>query len=74
MNRAPQGPLAKLAKAARLNAEASKLQAEAAEELARGWTPDPPPTNPTEPPKPVLTEMDRARARAGLRRAGGRVA
>jgi hypothetical protein len=61
----PLTPTAKLAKAARLSAEAAKLYAEASEELVRGAGPEPPPRDP-----PPLTEMDRARARRALRRMG----
>lgn len=54
-------PQTKLARAARLQAEAAKLYAEAAEELER-QAPQPPPSE--------ITEIDRARARRGLTRIG----
>ena len=61
----PSGPIAKLAKAARLSAEAAKLYAEASEELEKG-TPEPPACT------PQLSEVDIARARRTLRRLGSR--
>jgi hypothetical protein len=61
--------LAKLAKAAKMNAEAAKLYAEAAAELE---SPEPEP-EPLELAKPVLSEVDIARARRALKRAGARV-
>jgi hypothetical protein len=64
----PLTPFAKLAKAARLSAEAARLYAEASEELEHGAGPEPPPSDP-----PPLTEIDRARARRALRRAGARI-
>jgi hypothetical protein len=60
----PLTPNQKLAKAARLAAEAIKLFAEASEELQNGA----PPERRTTPPQ--LTEIDRARARRALRRLG----
>lgn len=78
----PSGPVAKLAKAARLNAEAAKLSAEAqrltleaAEELPEAVgdrTPAPPSAAP--PPASnrfTVTDVDVARARRVLRRMGG---
>jgi hypothetical protein len=60
----PLTPTQKLAKAARLAAEAIKLFAEASDELQNGGRPEPPTT------PPQLTEIDRARARRALRRLG----
>jgi hypothetical protein len=56
---------AKLAEAARLSAQAAKLYAEAAEVLCGEDVPDPTP--------PPITEVDMARARRALRRAGARL-
>jgi hypothetical protein len=71
MSRAPvpASPLAKLAKAARLSAEAAKLYAEASEELEKGSTPTPPPVAEV----PPLSEVDIARARRALKRIGARI-
>lgn len=56
--------LSKLARAAHLSAQAAKLYAEAAEELASEPGPD---------EVPEVTEVDQARARRSLRRAGARI-
>jgi hypothetical protein len=56
--------LSKLAKAARLSAEAAKLYAEAAEVLAGDGQETPP---------PAITEVDTARARRALKKAGVRI-
>ena len=58
-------PYAKLARAARLSAEAAKLYAEASQELQNGGGEEPPPRDP-----PPMTEIDMARARRALRRIG----
>ena len=65
----PAGPLAKLARAARLSAEAAKLYAEASEDLATGSTLPPPPVDEVAP----LSEVDIARARRALKRIGARI-
>jgi hypothetical protein len=58
--------LVKLAKAARMSAEAQKLYLEAAEELSHAAeAPTPPP--------PVTNDFDVARAKRALRKAGARV-
>jgi hypothetical protein len=56
--------LDKLSRAARLSAEASRLCAEAAEELAADEKPG---------DVPPVTEVDQARARRALRKAGARI-
>jgi hypothetical protein len=56
--------LDKLSRAARLSAEAARLYAEAAEELSA--------SEPTY-ENPAITEVDRARARRALRKAGARI-
>jgi hypothetical protein len=66
----PSGALAKLAKAARLSAEAAKLYAEASEELEKGSTPTPQRVDKV----PLLSEVDVARARRALKRVGARIA
>jgi hypothetical protein len=57
--------LVKLAKAARMSAEAQKLYLEAAEELSHAAA------EPT--PPPVVNDFDIARAKRALRKAGARV-
>jgi hypothetical protein len=58
--------LDKLSRAARLSAEAARLSAEAAEELSSGQ-------EQPEGEVPPITDMDRARARRALRKAGARI-
>jgi hypothetical protein len=65
MNRAA---FAKLHRAARLSAEAAKLYAEAAEDLSTSSEADG-----SAPATPPITEVDQARARRALRKAGARI-
>ncbi len=62
MSRRPSA-LDKLSRAARLSAEAARLYAEATAELSRPAGTE---------PLPAVTEVDRARARRALRKAGAR--
>jgi hypothetical protein len=63
-----QSPIDKLSRAARLSARAAQLYAEAAEELSKRGE------EPREPERlPPVTEVDQARARRALRRAGARI-
>jgi hypothetical protein len=60
----PLSALEKLSRAARLAAEAARLYAEAAQELYESEHRDEP---------PPVTEVDQARARRALKRAGARL-
>jgi hypothetical protein len=66
--------LEKLLRAARLSAEAARLYAEAAQELSRSDQAEGEPDGCTPPSVvPPVTEVDQARARRALRRAGARI-
>jgi hypothetical protein len=61
--------LNKLSRAARLSAEAAKLYAEAAEELSAEELSSPEEADDV----PAITEVDRARARRALKKAGAKI-